>query len=204
MIRSPLQSKIPKPKKCRMCSTVFIPQRSMQFACSPRCGQAWAEKLAAQKLARANRDERKSLKIALEKAKTRGTHLKELQTVFNAWIRMRDAGQACIACGRHHQGQNHAGHYRSVGSCPELRFEPDNVHLTCQPCNVHLSGNLIQMRIGMIKKIGLARVEWIEGPHEPKKYAIAEIMEMKSIYRAKVREMKKASEIEVNQLGCVE
>jgi hypothetical protein len=185
-----------KPKKCRMCPTVFIPQRSMQFACSPKCGQVWAEKLKAQKAAKALAAERKSMKERAEKIKTRGTHLKELQAAFNAWVRARDAGQPCIACGRHHQGQNHAGHYRSVGSCPELRFEPDNVHLTCQPCNVHLSGNLIQMRIGMIKKIGLARVEWLESKHEPRKYTIEEIKHLKREYRQKVKDLKREREHE--------
>lgn len=180
-----------KPRKCRQCKAVFTPARSLQAVCSPACAAEYARKIAAQKQARAAKVERRSIREALEKAKTRGTHLKELQAAFNQWIRLRDVGQSCIACGRHHQGQNHAGHYRSVGSCPELRYEPDNVHLTCQPCNVHLSGNLIAMRIGMIKKIGLARVEWIEGYHEPKKYSLAEILEMKAHYRAKVREMKK-------------
>lgn len=186
MIRASL-----KPKRCASCRVVFEPQRSMQKVCSPKCAADLAAKQRAQKEARAKREERKSLRERMEKAKTRGQHLKELQAAFNAWIRMRDAGQPCIACGRHHRGQNHAGHYRSVGSCPELRFEPDNVHLTCQPCNVHLSGNLIQMRIGMIKKIGLARVEWLEGPHPPKKLTLPEIQEMKAFYRTEVRRMKK-------------
>jgi hypothetical protein len=43
----------------------------------------------------------------------------------------------------------------------------------------------------MIKKIGLARVEWLEGYHEPKKYTLTEIQEMKTFYRAEVRRMKK-------------
>jgi hypothetical protein len=191
MIRNPITAKTPKPRKCRMCSGVFIPFRSTTSVCSPKCAEAWSAKVKEQKAARANREERKSLREAMEKAKTRGAHLKELQAAFNQWIRLRDAGKPCIACRRYHQGQNHAGHYRSVGSCPELRFEPDNVHLTCQPCNVHLSGNLIQMRIGMIEKIGLARVEWIEGYHEPKKYTLQEIREMKAFYRSEVRRLKK-------------
>ena len=186
MIRASL-----KPRKCRSCGVVFQRQRSMQSVCSPACGLALAAKQRAQKEARARKDERKSLRAALEKAKTRGTHLKELQAAFNAWVRARDAGLPCISCGRHHQGQLHAGHYRSVGSEPALRFEPDNCHLQCQPCNVHLSGNLIQMRLGMIKKIGLARVEWLEGYHEPRKYTMQEIIELKAFYRAEVRRMKK-------------
>lgn len=186
MIRASL-----KPKRCPCCKNTFIPLRSMQKVCGPLCAAAWATKLADQKAARVRRDERKSLRDRLEKAKTRGTHLRELQAAFNAWIRARDAGQPCISCGRFHQGQWHAGHYCSVGSEPALRFEPDNVHLQCAPCNTHLSGNLIAYRVNLIKKIGADRVDWLEGPHSPKKLTIAEIQEMKAFYRAEVRRLKK-------------
>lgn len=180
-----------KPKRCPCCKHTFTPLRSMQKVCGPLCAAAWAEKLADQKAARAKRDERKSLRDRMEKAKTRGEHLRELQAAFNAWIRARDAGQPCISCGRFHQGQWHAGHYRSVGSEPALRFEPDNVHLQCAPCNTHLSGNLIPYRVNLIKKIGADRVDWLEGPHSANKLTIAEIQEMKAFYRTEVRRMKK-------------
>ena len=182
-----------KPKKCRACKSLFTPRLPLQVACGPACAEAIAKQKRERKAAQDAREQRRSRREALDKVKTRGDHLREAQAAFNAWIRMRDAGQPCIACKRHHQGQYHAGHYRSVGSCPELRFEPDNVHLTCQPCNVHLSGNLIQMRIGMIEKIGLARVEWLEGPHEPKKLTIDEITKLKAFYRAEVRRLKKVN-----------
>ena len=188
-----------KPKKCRVCKRTFTPHRSMAVVCSVPCSLEYARKVAEQKASRAKRDERKSLREALEKAKTRGAHLRELQAAFNAWVRARDAGHPCISCGRHHKGQLHAGHYRSIGSEPALRFEPDNCHLQCAPCNTHLSGNLIPYRANLIKKIGLARVEWLEGNHAPKKLTVAEIKELKAYYRAKVREMKKAmnNELEV-------
>lgn len=180
-----------KPRKCAHCKTVFTPARSMQKVCGPLCAAGWAKAVAEKKAARAKKDERKSIREALEKAKTRGMHLKELQAAFNQWIRLRDAGKPCISCGRHHKGQLHAGHYRSVGSCPELRFEPDNCHLQCQPCNVHLSANLIPYRANLIKKIGVERVEWLEGHHEPKKYTLPEILEMKAFYRGEVRRLKR-------------
>jgi len=182
-----------KPKKCAACKTVFTPQRSMQKVCGPKCAADWSAKVAAQKAARANREERKSLREALEKAKTRGTHLKELQAAFNAWIRMRDAGLPCISCGRpaSWQGQWDAGHFRSVGSNPASRFDPFNVNKQCGPCNVHLSGNLILYRVNLIKKIGLAEVERLEGPHLPLKLTIPEIQEMKAFYRAEVRRLKR-------------
>ena len=182
-----------KPKRCRQCKVTFQPARSMQAVCSPACAQAYAKKLAEQKAARAKRDDRKSLREALEKAKTRGQHLKELQTAFNAWIRARDAGLPCISCGRpaSWRGQWDAGHYRSVGSNPASRFDPLNVNKQCGPCNVHLSGNLIAYRAGLVKKIGLAEVERLEGPHLPLKLTLPEILEMKAFYRAEVRRLKK-------------
>ena len=184
-------TRVLKPKKCRVCKRTFMPHRSMAVVCSVPCSLDYARKAAEQKAARAKRDERKSLREALEKAKTRGTHLRELQAAFNAWVRARDAGHPCISCGRHHRGQLHAGHYRSVGSEPALRFEPDNCHLQCAPCNTHLSGNLIPYRANLIKKIGLARVEWLEGQHIPKKLTVAEIQDLKTFYRAEVRRMKR-------------
>lgn len=196
MIRTSIPvKKALKPKRCRQCGNSFTPISSMSKACSVPCAIALTEKDKAKKAAKVKRDEKKSIRVALEKAKTRGTHLRELQTAFNQWIRCRDAGLPCISCGRpaSWQGQWDAGHYRSVGSNPASRFDPANVHKQCGPCNVHLSGNLILYRVNLIKKIGLAEVERLEGPHLPLKLTIPEIVELKAHYRAKVREMKKAT-----------
>ena len=192
MIRTSLPvKKSLKPKRCRHCGNSFKPISSMSRACSVECAIALTNAAKAKQAAKVKREEKRSIREALEKTKTRGAHLKELQAAFNEWIRLRDAGLPCIACGRQHQGQWHASHYMSVGSSPALRFEPLNVHRGCQPCNVHLSGNLVNFRIGLIKKIGLEKVEWLEGPHEPKKYTLTEILEMKAFYRAEVRRMKR-------------
>jgi hypothetical protein len=171
----------------------------MQKVCGHLCAAGWAKAVAEKKAARANRAERKSLREALDKAKTRGTHLKELQAAFNAWIRARDAGQPCISCDRPAtwDGQWHASHYRSVGSTPELRFNEFNVHRSCSICNNFLSGNIGSYRPRLIAKIGLERVEWLEGNHPPQKLTLAEIQELKAHYRAKVRETKKAATIEL-------
>ena len=184
-----------KPRKCRQCGCVYTPMSSMAKVCSVPCAIALTAKEKAAKQARAAKIERKSLREALEKAKTRGAHLKELQAAFNAFIRLRDAALPCISCGRPAtwRGQWDAGHYLSRGSSPATRFDPSNVAKQCDPCNVHLSGNLVLFRVNLIKRIGLAEVERLEGPHEPLKLTIPEIVELKAYYRAKVRELKKAS-----------
>lgn len=181
-------------RKCKACSEAFSPVRSLQVVCSPLCAIKFAKKAKARKEAVACREERKANREARERVKTRGDHLRELQASFNAWIRLRDLHQPCISCGRlpSWQGQWDAGHYRSRGSEPALRFEPDNVHKQCLPCNRHLSGNLIAYRVNLIEKIGLERVEWLEGHHEAKKLTVPELQEMKAKFRAQFREMKKA------------
>ena len=97
-----------------------------------------------------------------------------------------------MSCGRHHDGQYHAGHWRSVGANPELRFEPLNVWKQCAPCNTHLSGNLVNYRTSLLQRIGAEKVAWLEGPHPVRKYTIEEIKGIKAEYRAKTRELKRA------------
>lgn len=101
---------------------------------------------------------------------------RKAQTAFNAYIRERDAGEACISCGRFHDGQWHAGHYLTTAAHPELRFDPRNCHKQCAPCNNHLSGNLVAFRKGLVQRYGQELVDWLEGPHEPLKLSREELI----------------------------
>lgn len=169
----------PKPiklKKCCVCKEQFPPFRTTQRVCSPTCAVSAARAIR-------ERQERKELREAKIRIKTKAQWLREAQAAFNAYVRLRDQADGCISCGRQHQGQWHAGHYRSVGSCPELRFTELQVHKQCQPCNNHLSGNIVNYRINLIKKIGVQAVEWIEGKHEPLKLTIPEIQQIKRKYQ---------------------
>ena len=190
-----IERKPAKPKKCRVatCRASFVPSRMGQAVCSPACALIDGPRHAP-KARKALADiERKNIKVRKEKLKSRADHLKDTQQAFNAWIRARDAGQPCISCGRHHEGQYHAGHYRTVGANPELRFEPLNAWKQCAPCNNHLSGNLINYRISLLQRIGEEKVAWLEGPHESKKYTVDELKAMTAEYRAKTRELKRAA-----------
>lgn len=141
--------------------------------------------------AKKDREFRAETRKRKEQIKTKNEWAKEAQAAFNKYIRLRDAHLPCISCGRHHQGQYHAGHYRTVGANPELRFEESQVHKQCAPCNNHLSGNITNYRINLVKKIGIRAVEWIEGPHELKRYTIEELKEIKAKYTKKARELEK-------------
>jgi hypothetical protein len=173
--------------KCKFCKAPATLKIQMANFCSVDCAYQHARKLQDQ--AR-KRKEQKAKRLHQEKKKalkTRQEWLKEAQAVFNKYIRIRDEKEPCISCGRHHQGQYHAGHYLTVGACPELRFEELNVHKQCSPCNNHLSGNLVNYRIRLIDKIGLDKVEWLEGTHEPLKLTIPEIQSLIAEYKAKIK-----------------
>lgn len=191
--RKPLKQVSGKPKQCavRECRAPFVPKAPFQKFCSADCGLILARQ--AQEKARAAKAklERQAHREAKEKIKSRGDHLKEAQSAFNEWVRLRDASQPCISCGRYHSGKYDAGHYRTVGGNPALRFEPLNCHKQCVPCNQHKSGNVIEYRINLVKRIGKDKVEWLEGPHEPKHYSIDQIKTIKARYRALVRELKR-------------
>lgn len=176
-------------KTCSVCLAEFAPARPMQSVCSPKCAGAKVRQDRAAKKAKLAL-ERKETKERREKLKPLRALVSEAQKAFNAWVRERDAGQPCISCGRHHQGQWHAGHYMSTGARPELRFEPDNAHLQCQPCNTHLSGNLIAYRIRLIEKVGLARVEWLEAHHETPKLSREAIVTIKRIYTQAAKDLR--------------
>ena len=196
------EKKFPKPKKCKnpACGISFPPQRLGQAVCSPKCALAMAPANAEKaRKAIAQRD-RREIKVRKEKLKSRADHLREAQTAVNEYVRLRDSHLPCISCDSMPNDNDlmtgsrwDAGHYRSVGACPELRFQPLNIHRQCVKCNRNLSGNAVEYRIRLVQRIGAEVVAWLEGPHEPRKYTVEEIKTIKAEYRAKTRELKRAA-----------
>lgn len=176
-----------KPKTCKACWTLFYPVNSLQKVCSVPCAMAFRRQQVEEKQAKEAKQRHKQRKAKL-RDEDRAYWLKKAQTEFNKFIRLRDKDEPCISCGRYHQGQWHAGHYRSVGACRELRFCELNVHKQCAPCNNHKSGNLSEYRISLISKIGLEKVEWLERQdHPPAKMSIDEIKLVIKHYKEKVK-----------------
>nr|WP_314482528.1 recombination protein NinG [uncultured Pseudomonas sp.] len=191
-----------KLKKCRVaeCGASFVPARLGQAVCSPACAILDAPKnldRAVKSLAQVGRRE---IKVRKEQLKSRADHLREAQAAVNEFIRLRDAHLPCISCDSTPNDNDlmtgsrwDAGHYRSVGACPELRFELLNIHRQCVRCNRNLSGNAVEYRIRLVLRIGAEKVDWLEGPHPARKYTVDEIKVIKADYRAKSRELKRAA-----------
>lgn len=192
-----------KPCKVRGCGVRFLPRNSMQCVCSPTCAQTWARAQREQAETEKRRQERNSDRERKARLKTRSEYVKEAQVAFNAYIRARDCGLPCICCGLplgdgSVGGYYDAGHYRSTGSAPHLRYNEANCHAQRKQCNRYGGGRAVDYRIGLIQRIGLAAVEALEADHEPRRYSISDLIEIRDTYRRKARELEKQSESSSN------
>ncbi len=191
----------PSRRKCKVCGEKFTPQYDNIRWCCPAHGAIYALELrakqkvkeAAKRIREKHLAEKESRDRQAKKrleVKPLSYFAKQAQQAFNEFIRYRDRHLPCISCGRHHDGQYHAGHFRTTGANPELRFNEDNCHRQCAPCNNHLSGNLIAYRPALITKIGQSRFDALMGPHELPKWKRDDYIRIRNEYRAKLKELK--------------
>lgn len=168
--------------QCKVCDRAFLRFRTTQAVCGPSCARK-SVKADKKREAAETRAKRTALM-------SRGDWLKAAQVAFNTWTRFRDSHLPCISCGKATGSHWDAGHYLTVGARPELRFTPDNCHKQCIRCNQHLHGNVAMYRIGLVGRIGLARVEALEGPHPPAKWSVDEMRTIRDAYRALAKSLR--------------
>lgn len=181
----------PKPRPCKHCGSNFAPQRPMQAVCSPIC--------AARKVKADKAEERVQIKTRKEAVKTIPVLIAEADEAFMSYIRERDraAGHACISSARPLDWSGNkvdAGHYRSRGAASHLRYHEDNCHAQSKHDNQWLAGNVVDYRIRLVERIGLARVEALEADNRVHKWTHDELRAIKATYAAKVRQLRKANE----------
>lgn len=185
-------------KTCKVCKAVFKPFLSTAKVCSPDCARSLAVSIRGKAEKVAQVKERKADKVKRESLKRRSDWIAEAQAAFNLFIRTRDAGLPCICCGRNGDSRNgvggtwDAGHYRSRGSAPHLRFDERNVHAQLKQCNRYDSGNVVGYRMGLIARIGQEALDALEADQEPRRHTIDDLREIKREYTAKAKELKGA------------
>ena len=180
--------------KCKACGTLYVKTRPLQSVCSIPCSLKIAREKTQKTIKEKDRQDKKAVREKLDAMKTKPELLKLAQIAFNAFIRARDADKPCISCGKPPSAQTNqtdAGHFRSVGSAPHMRFVENNVHGQCKHCNQYLAGNVLAYRKGLIERIGLEAVEALEADQTPRKYTHDELRDLAASYRAKLRELKK-------------
>jgi len=179
-----MKERTPKDKKCKICAEQFIPSRPLQMVCTPACGFIYAKRQQKKNWMREK-------KVRKEKLMTRSDWMNLLQKVFNTYIRKRDEGKPCISCGTDLTNKKvHASHYFSVGAYPNLRFNEDNVHSSCDYCNLHLHGNHTEYSLRLPERIGKERLDELTNSRNKTalKITIDEIKELIKVYRQKTKE----------------
>lgn len=185
-------TKQPKPRKCPVCLDMYTPKRyglRLTRCCeNAGCRLDYAQGVRAKEAAKEARQQKKAF-LDNDKSFQRA----KAQKVFNEFIRLRDAGDNCISCERgplSWQGQWHCGHFKTVGSRPDLRFDERNANKQCSICNNYLSGNLAEYAIKLTNKIGADSVKALDFVGEPKKYTAQDYKEIHDHYKAKIKELK--------------
>lgn len=177
-----------KEKKCRFCGDKFTPQRGLQSVCSFICALKYTERLDAKKEKKARMIWKREAK---EKLKTLTDFENEAKKVFQRWVRKRDEGLPCISCGCVKCADYSGGHYFDAGVYSGLIFHEDNCHLQCNShCNGFLNGNKPNYRIGLVKRIGLERVVWLEENKDRlrnKKFTREQLIAIKNKYSELLR-----------------
>jgi hypothetical protein len=174
--------------RCKTCKDNFDPKVFLQKNCLKKdeCIKAELElkKKASKKAWNKEKKERK------EKLKTNSDYVRELQVVFNKFIRLRDKDKGCISCGKSLNSKYDAGHFYSTGSYPELRFNEYNVFGQCVFCNQHNHGNLIAYGLRLPERIGTDKIlELRKLANVPKKYTIEELKGLKVFYKLKIKQL---------------
>jgi hypothetical protein len=167
---------------------VFTADRPLQVVCSYLCAMDISKKMAA----KAVKADKKVTKLKLDALQTKPQLTKKAQTAFNAFIRARDAGKPCISCDKPFDpapNTTDAGHFRSVGSAPHMRFVEWNCFGQCKHCNIFLAGNSLEYRKRLLSRLGEKELDLLENDNVLRKYTKEGLIEIARHYSAEARRL---------------
>lgn len=181
-------------KRCKNCGSEFKPRykTTEKFCWNTECKTQEAllnlEKIKNRQKAKQSRDLRQRKKDL----ETIQQMAQRVQKVVNQFVRLRDAGKKCISCHKILKGKFDAGHYYNANNHWNVRF---NAHLNifgqCVTCNRHRHGNLIEMRKGLIERIGENTLDHLDSiAHKTRKFNKIELQEYINIYKERIQEIK--------------
>lgn len=201
-------------RKCKVCSKplpkhkdctdLIQKQRFCGISCLSDHGRAKAQEAKDKRLAQMIRPTKAPSKRRKKDLSTDHGHQVQItQDVFNRMIRLLDDGKPCISCGRYKCGAYwDAGHYRSVGGNPEMRFDPRGCHRQGSACNranrrpeknnprsAETISQEYQQRLR--ERYGDELVDWLNGPHPAANYTIPDLKDMRRIMAAECRQLER-------------
>lgn len=133
-------------------------------------------------------------KAKTKKQKTRQHLVKELDSVFSLFIRLRDCDEkgivVCPLCWAKITRKQAQNMHFITRACFLYRYDEENCHSGCMRCNVFLNGNYIIYTRRMQHKYWVAKVdEMINNRFMIFKIPTQQLVEMIDYYSNKVREI---------------
>lgn len=183
-----------KMKKCPVCGDTFVQMNSIKPCCNKfQCQLTWATAHALKQAKKREKADRQDIRARKEKSKSLAEWLKDVEKWCNKAVRLRDANEPCISCGtRNPNIQYAAGHYRTVKAASHLRFDMRNIHKQCNHhCNKQKSGNIVEYRKALVKKLGEEVVQEIENDNRIHRYTIEECKQLIVEFKTLCRELEK-------------
>lgn len=188
----------PRPSKCahRACRGPYIPDPKTPFKnwCSDDCAVALGlEKVAKQKAAKA-----KAERIEAKRKKEEGRSPKEradlAQKAVNRYVLLRDYEDGCISCDKTvywQGGEWHASHFTSRGASSGLRFHLWNINKSCNQCNIHKGGNILEYGARLVRKIGADKVETLKNFPRSREYTNEQLDRITRIFNKRSLRLEK-------------
>ena len=206
--------------KCKGCNKYFSRDSIIKINAGRFCGIECALKYGQEKAVQAKqRQFKKAQQVkalnqrkAKERLKTNSQLVKEAQAAINKYVRERDFFDGCISCDKTKQevesnqswkvgGAWDAGHYKTRGARPQLRFNLWNIHKQCKSCNAGSHKNSAKSEtVGqtytqkLTKKIGSDKVDFLETYQGGARYSDDYLRRIKKIFNKKHRLLKKRRE----------
>ena len=159
--------------------------------------EAKAQRAHAKAQRMAAKVERAETRRRKEAIKPRAKWLSECQAIVNRYVRLLalSRGDGCYTCGampsQKFGGTYDAGHFRSVGSAPHLRYWIPQIKLQCIPCNRHKGGMALAFRAHLVRDHGEAWVANLEAMQNTAKFDVNYLKRFKAVMGKKLRRLEK-------------
>ena len=177
--------------RCKNCKDKFEPKKfNWKYCEKEACNDIGIKELLEKSRQQKKRQWNKQKRAIKESLKTHSDWLKDLEAVFNKFIRLRDKDKGCVSCDKKAgQFKLTAGHFWNAGNYSFLRFNEWNVHGQCWfDCNKNKHGNVNEYRLRITERITKEQLKWLDdNRHNPQKLTIEEIKEKIKEYKEKIK-----------------
>jgi len=190
-----------KPNRCKHCKVRFPAEegyKRLHDECVEPWWKAFSQKQAKKAMAARRASEGKATRERKDALKPRAKWLAECQAIVNRYVRVKALarGDGCYTCSATPEqkfgGTYDAGHFRSVGSAPHLRYWMPQIKLQCIPCNRHKGGMALAFRAALVREHGQEWVEQLEARHEVAKFDIPYLTRLKRVLGKRLRRLEKS------------